>query len=314
MHLPPPSTPLTLPAPGGGLVIDNSEPPAPVWDTAKMLEFVPAWARRAPSAGRDAVLQAAGQMANQAWADFSRTLEAQTSPRFAAGKWLDWWGDIRKLPRLQSPFGPQETDADYRARLLGPIDRVAPTPIRTAVDALAVAQTQSHAAFLEPWVDAAFVSDPGSTSPFVAATPWVAFVQKGTDYSQGVQGASGRRMWALYPDSTSPNPGAYVVPGTLGSPAVYQPLFWIALPGDAGDDSQVAYVWSTTAGNPPVSSTDYVQSSANPVPVGLQSLNGVVGQLTPPLIETVTSLVEGMRGAGTQFFVFVDPDLRNGAL
>lgn len=146
------------------ICISNSDPPVPTWDTAKMLELLPARAREAGLDVRDAVLRAVGRKINLAWACAERLMAAQRTPRAASGRLLVAWGRARHLPP-----SPGESEPDHRARLLeDPVGITIPS-IREALDALLRDPvTGKRPVIVEPKVDFISWSDTrsnGTTGP-----------------------------------------------------------------------------------------------------------------------------------------------------
>lgn len=217
MRLPPPTSPITLPGPGqvATLVIDNSEPPAPIWDEKAMLALLPARARRQGLALRDALLEAWGTMADAVWASISRTFGAQQGASNAGGRDLDdVWGEVTLRARIAG-----ESDADYRARLLTPFDAVSPAAIKSiAAQLLARYFPLEPLVYIEPAADFAWV---GSTSGGS-----LSYVQP-----------QNQKLWA---DGERPNAGGYVISADL------IPEFWIIIPAPAGSDDLSPFVGTPT--------------------------------------------------------------------
>jgi hypothetical protein len=250
------------------LVIDRSDRPVPSLDDAQKL--LPGWAREFDSPVRDAMLAAWRAMANVLWARIGHLLARYISPRFASGAWLGDWGAA--LKRAKS----DETEGQYRTRLLNPPQVVTPNAIQAAVDAVVAEYTPIKAVYLEPAVDAAFCSP-------VSGCDWASFMQP-----------SDTRLWADYPDNINPTVGAYLVP------VVNTPLLWVVLPVP-GDGDDLAFCVSLTA--TPVNPTDYI----SPDTAGY-------GFMFPPgdsLFERVRSEVDQRRMVGVPWFAFSDSILSN---
>jgi len=151
------------PSDDGPLVTDRSERAAPTLQDLQRL--LPAFTRGGTSALRDAWLQVFGQMAATMQARYGFVLEAQESPRFAEGVWLDMFGNLLGKPRTAN-----ESDLDYRARLLIPVDIVSPTAIKTAINN---ALTQFLPNFTgsiiynEPGIDMAHVAPATTSDPII---------------------------------------------------------------------------------------------------------------------------------------------------
>lgn len=262
---------LVLPDSDDGELV--ADPTAPAWDgtSADLLGLLPGVFRSGTQIDRDAVLAMLGDVSNEEWARFAHVLEAQQSPRFADGEWLDWWGD--QLGRKRQPG---ETETAFRARLLSPPAVITPAAIKGAVDSIVATFTDSKAIYLEPAIDAAFCAPLGST--------WNAFAQSET-----------KRLLSDYPDAAYTNPPSYTTPITTGG------LFWIVLPANSGDHDRAPFAsplsggftndWQFVAPVSPTPSWGYGYSSA----------------ATASLGELIISEVERRIAAGTAYAIYFDP-------
>lgn len=262
---------LVLPETNDNLVIDRTDRPAPTIED--LLALLPAWAREAPSDVRDAIVAAWREVLIVLWARYGQVIARYYSPRFADGPWLDDpWGKL-----LQRPRAANESDADYRARLLDVVEKVSPNAIRNGV--LAIYEATGSAvrpAFMEPTTDFVFANS--TSDPDVA---WCAFVQ-----------SDQHRLWAMYPDNPNPHVGVFVA---------YQPTppeFWVIAPGTAMIDTTSAYASSITT-----PWTDFVSDVATLWPDSdLRFVDAV-----EPILDRVISDVEGRRAFGVRFALLVDP-------
>jgi hypothetical protein len=164
-------------------VVDDSDPPA--WTIDELLAFLPSWAREADAPIRDALLEAVRAMAQLLWSRIGQFAAQLQSPRFAEGVWLDAWGELKKLPRA-----PNETEGEYRARLLSLPDGITPNAIRAAVESIREAFTLLPVVVLEPAIDIMFAAPLDS--------PWFCFAQP-----------DDRRLWGDDPDRPGATWSAY---------------------------------------------------------------------------------------------------------
>ncbi len=190
-----------------------------VWDVAELRRrFLPAYLQGGIDPVRDAFLVALATMSNRARADMTRIMAAGQSPRFAWGPWLKAWGFDRHLPQM-----PDESDGDYRQRLMDEPVGIAPKAIRDAVRALFVGRFAPKAlpVFVEPLADYAFWRS-ASAPPSAPACYWQSRAP-----GHGRIWASGRRtglrtvgaywtsaaqipkLWALLPTTLSSKRGFY---------------------------------------------------------------------------------------------------------
>lgn len=262
----------------GVYVIDRNEQPAPSLDELKRL--VPGVFRNGDVLLRDAMLKAWGESENLTYAAGVRVMDEALSPRYADGPALSQWGALlgRNLRR-------DEDEAAHRARLLVPTDAVSPESIQAAVRALVAEVTSYPPAFLEPTVDAMFLTD-GLVSFIGPGYPGDKLLNLNSnndpasstyDANQSNVDAAWSAFWAAdqdllladYPDSVNPTAGCYIVKlwldTTLAQPldedelhaeyGVWFAHFWVVLPGTAGDDSAVPIVagsdWELPPTQPP---------------------------------------------------------------
>lgn len=221
----------------GPLVVDRV---GPIWQVLNdLLQLIPAVLRSGSSVLRDAWLQTWGQAALVAQSRFGFVLEAQASPRFAEGLWLDAWGALLGKPRAMS-----EVDSDYRARLMTGVDLVSPTAIKTAVNAVLAAAGSIPVIYNEPAVDQAFCGPATTSDPInpnskqqviVSPQVWHAFTQPQiplngvAGINQTIYYAQNLRFWADYTGLTGNTKiGAFSAPLGAG--------FWIIAQAPIGDD------------------------------------------------------------------------------
>ncbi len=222
----------------GPLCIDRNDPlPS---DLPSLYQFLPAFARGGTSELRDAWLQTWVKMANTSQARAGFVLQAQASPRFGEGIWLDAFGELIGKPRVAA-----EEDPDYRARLLSVVDLVSPVAIKAAVDAQIAAVSSETIIYNEPAIDAAHCG-PATTSDDIiphsaqqtigTLQDWFAFTQPQIPQSgvasinQTIYDSVNVRLWATYTGLTGNKTGAFVTPVNI-------PQFWIIIPGNIEDDS-----------------------------------------------------------------------------
>lgn len=221
----------------GPLVVDRV---GPIWQVLNdLLGLLPAILRGGSSTLRDAWLQTWGQAALVAQSRFGFVLDAQISPRFAEGLWLDAWGVL-----LGKPRAPDEVDSDYRARLMTGVDLVSPTAIKAAVNAVIQTSGSIPVIYNEPAVDQAYcgpatTSDPGNPNArqqtIGALQTWFAFTQPQiplngvAGINQTIYYAQNLRFWANYTGLTGNTKiGAFSAPLGAG--------FWIIAQAPLGDD------------------------------------------------------------------------------
>jgi hypothetical protein len=219
----------------GPLVVDRV---GPVWQTLNdLLQLLPAVLRSGSSALRDTWLQVWGQAVLIGQSRVGYVLEAQASPRFADGLWLDAWGRLLGKPRISD-----EADCDYRARLLTGVDLLTPKAIKAAVSNIV---GLTPVVYNEPAVDQAFcgpatTSDPpsqnASKQTIGSLQTWFAFTQPQIPLSgaatqnQSVYYGQNLRFFANYSGATgNKSVGAYSAPLGAG--------FWIIVQAPVGDDS-----------------------------------------------------------------------------
>jgi hypothetical protein len=196
------------------LVVDDSDPPA--WTIDELLAFLPSWAREADAPIRDALLEAVRAMAHLAWSRIGQVAGQLQSPRFAEGVWLDAWGDLKKLPRA-----PNETEGEYRARLLALPDGITPNAIRTAVESIRVEFTLLPVVVLEPAIDCMFAAPLDS--------PWFCFAQP-----------DDRRLWGDDPERPGEPWGAYTF-DLLGISTTGYARFVVITADDVGASDPLAW-------------------------------------------------------------------------
>jgi hypothetical protein len=201
------------------LVVDDSDPPA--WTIDELLEFLPSWAREAEAPIRDALLEAVRAMAQLLWARIGHLAGQLRSPRFAEGVWLDAWGELKRIPKQ-----PNESEADYRARLLALPDGITPKAIRTALEQIRVEFTLLPVVALEPSIDIMFAAPLDS--------PWFCFAQP-----------VDRRLWGEDPERPGATWGAYTF-DLLGTSQAGYARFVIIVAEDAGATDPLAYAMADT--------------------------------------------------------------------
>lgn len=312
----------------GAFVIDRNEPPAAT--QADLDSLVPAVFRSFASPPRDAMLQTWGAGSNAAYASSVRALDKRLSPRFADGDDVDEWGDIYGRKRA-----PQESTPDYRARLLQPFDVITPDAIQAVVRALVAEITTFPPAFLEPTVDALFLCNATASDPVIKnsnndpASSTYDATQANTlpDWS-GYWSGLGERLWADDPDSINPTSGAYIIKlYGFRTPTVNQfaerltnpqwfSLFWIVIPGNAGDDSDGPCFMPLSADDD--DDTDYLEGISGETTLHQTNIDpasptdytgGFYPARAESLLDRINSEVERRRACGTAWIAFYDSDL-----
>jgi len=258
----------------GALVIDATPL---LWDgtTSDLLSLLPGAFRGGEQIDRDAVLQMIGALSNEEWARVAFVLEAQQSPRFADGPWLDWWGDI--LGRRRQPG---ETEAAYRARLLVAFATITPDAIKGAVDAIVATLSKSKAIYEEPAIDAAFCG--------TVDCAWQSFTQP-----------ANRRLLSNYPGAANASPPSYAVPVTTGG------LFWIILPADSAGYDRVPFASPLSGGF--TDDWQFVAPATSPPTWAY----GYTAPATSSLGDLIISEVERRIASGTAYFILFDPLIAN---
>jgi len=251
---------------------DRNDQILPTLDDAMAL--LPGWAQRLDSPVRDALLEAWRAMANMLQAKLGQFIAQTYSPRTAEDTWLDEFGQL-----LHQPKTGNESEGEYRARLLARGDVVSPNAIKAAVDALVAKVSPIAPVYLEPATDAIFWSDLGS--------PWTAFWQP-VDH----------RLWADYPDNINPHVGVYWVPD------VEYALFWIVLPGDSGASEPQVYCQPNDEGAPGTQWINLFNDPSFVMPVNTEV--GFVFANDTPLLEQIASSVNTIRGGGVTWMAFSD--------
>ena len=257
---------ITLAETNDELVVDRSDRPYPLIDD--LAKLLPAWMRDKRTDVTNAMLLAWGAMCLYAWAKYGQTTLALVSPRFAAGAWLDEWGNWYKRPRQ-----PGESDGQFRARLLTPPQVVTPSAIRTAIDAIVAEYTPQKAAYLEPAEDAMFCK------PLALGWSWACFVQP-----------SNQRLWGHDPLAPHRTWGAYTTPKTP------LPRLWIVLPGIGRGIGSSAYA---APPNNALSSSYCTAVASNAFAYAF------AGGIS--LIDKVFSEIQARRASGVLALVFHDP-------
>lgn len=271
------------------IVADATDPPVR-WAIEELLPFLPGWARAGSLAVRDAMLKALAEMCRLAWAQMSRRLNAQRSPRHAAGAWLTEHGELRHVPRA-----PGEDESAYRQRLLHPIAIITPNAIKAAVDAVVAKVTRSKAAYLEPAVDGSIFLAPVDENGDQTVAEWSCFWQGTT-----------QRFWGYDPDRPDATWGVYLTlapgtTGTSGNPGA--PLFWIILPVNVHDDSDaghlgVDFYLQGLTGETTENQTN-IDPTASPYCYWFDAADS--------LMDLVIAQVEARRAFGVAWFLRLDP-------
>lgn len=267
------------PATNADLCVDRADAVAPPAVADLVAALLPARiAALAPAPLRDALAAAWGAIANLAQARIGQHLARVQSPRSADGAWLDdVWGVLFKLGRA-----PGESDADYRARLLAQFDVVSPAALDAAIAAVVARFTPVAPVVLEPAVDALFAA-PNDTGP------WVGWAQPPT-----------ARLWADYLPTDGAHAGAYAVPVVTGA------LFWVVLPGAAGDGEPAPYAepdaWPTDT--PYDAPADYLGADDAHAGAYAYGPDGV-------LLEALATEVEARRAGGVPWLGMTDQNLFN---
>lgn len=205
---------ITLPEDNAGvLVADATDPPVAWWNLEALRQYLPGRLRDGDLRVRDAVLKALGRMVALAWAGSSRALNAQQSPRHAAGAALAEHGRARKLPRA-----PGEDEAGHRERLLTVYSRITPAAVKDAVKAVCT-RAGVRVFFQEPQSNGWFFGGD--------ATDWMPFF-------------SGAQRWFGEDPDADADPDIRSAGYWMGDALI--PLLWIILcaPPDA-DESAVYF-------------------------------------------------------------------------
>lgn len=304
----------------GPLVVDRN---GPIWQTLNdLLQLLPAVLRSGSSNLRDTWLQVWGQAALAGQASAGYVLEAQESPRYAEGLWLDAWGVL-----LGKPRAPDEVDSDFRARLMTGVDLLTPAAIKSAVANIVGA---TPVVYNEPAVDQAFcgpatISDPASqnaTKQTIAVLQtWFAFTQPQIPLSgvatqnQSVYYAKNLRFFANYAGVTgNTSIGAFSAPIASG--------FWILVQAPIGDDALTPHSeklsFSTGAGGGTVGldpqdfltgvtgSTTQNQSVTTGTPSWTALAYGYVPQAYDTIVDKFNIEVSRRKAAGVPWVVLVD--------
>jgi hypothetical protein len=252
---------------------DRDDQILPTLDDAMAL--LPGWAQRLDSPVRDALLEAWRAMANMLQAKLGQFIAQTYSPRTAEDTWLAEFGSL-----LHQPKTGNESEGEYRARLLARGDVVSPVAIKAAVDALVAKASPIAPVYLEPATDAIFWA--------ALDSPWSAFWQP-----------TSHRLWADYPDNINPTVGAY------WSPDVEYALFWVILPGDTGAGEPQVYC--QPSGDEGAVGTQWIDLFSGPsfvMPVNSEV--GFVFANDTPLLEQITSTVNPIRGGGVTWAIYTD--------
>lgn len=312
---------LSLPPGATPLVIDRTQPAAGLTLT-DYLQYCPSWARKGTSALRDAFLQTWAQMINELWVRYSAVLEAQATPRFAEGIWLDSLGQL-----LGKPRAPGEDDPTYRGRLLIAIDVVSPVAIKAAINTVFTTfypNIAQNFIYNEPSIDLPFAgpastSDPvdafahGSRQTIGSLSTWIFWSQPVAGIStsnQTVVDNATRRFFGTDPLTTKKY-GAWAVPANNAQ-------FWIVLQSALSDDSQVPYCHSLNDLTPAFQQYDFTYgiaggSTTNQTVIAPASTGGPFITPVPCVALTPTSIVDQLyyeierrRAAGVSWVFFQD--------
>lgn len=307
----------------GPLVVDRV---GPVWQTLDdLLGLLPAVLRKGSSTLRDVWLQTWGAVVLQAQADAGFVLEAQASPRFADGLWLDSWANTLGHPRT-----PGEDDAALRARLMGNSDLVSPTAIKGIVNTVVAAANEPPVIYNEPAVDQAFCGPATTSDPvninseqqsIAVLQPWFAFVQPLVPLSgvgainQTIYYGQNLRFWANYSGVTgNTDIGAFAAP--LG------PGFWVIVQNPVDDDALTPHseplAFSTGTGPSTIGldPQDFVQgitgattphqSEVLGTPTNTSISYGYAPQAYDTIIDRFDSEIARHKAAGVPWVVMID--------
>lgn len=270
------------PSDDGGLVVDRNELVFSTLDD--VLKLLPAFARGGTSALRDAWLQTWGQMSATIQARYGFLLGAQESPRFAEGLWLDLFGTLFNKPRTAN-----ESDVDYRARLLIQIDIVTPTAIKTAVNAALVQFLPNFTGsiiYQEPSIDAAYMA-PATTSDPVNANSRQQWTNPPANLLLAVQGptaATAITYAVVSRNALGTSQGALAAtttaPATLTA-ANNVVLSWVASPGAVSYD-----VYRTVTAGLPAS----IGLIGNTTGISFTDTGLAGNAATPPTVNTTGTI------------------------
>lgn len=311
------------PSDDGPLVVDRV---GPLWQTLDDLKvLLPAVLRNGTSNLRDAWLQTWGQEALGAQATVGFTFEAQASPRYAEGLWLDAWGNL--LGRRRTPG---ESDQDFRARLMTTPDLVSPAAIKSAVNNIVAAAGALPVIYNEPAVDQAYCgpsttsdpTNPNSEQQTIGSLQtWFAFTQPLIPLSgvatpnQTVYYAQNLRFWANYNGVTgNTNIGAFSAP--LGA------SFWIIVQGAVADDGltphseSINYSVSAGTGLVGLDAQDFAQGITGSTTPNQSVISGTPGftnlsygyvpQAYDTIIDRFNSEVSRRKAGGVPWVVMID--------
>lgn len=291
---------IVLPVDNDSFVADGSEMPAATIDDVRAL--LPGYAQEGDDTPmRAGVLQGFRGLANMLWARVGLVLNAQRSPRHAAGAMLDWWGPFFKRFRAAD-----EPDPQYRQRLLSPTQMVTPASIRSAVDAQVARFTLQKATYQEPvlgdamYMGPATVADPPKPHATITSNvvpPWQAFIQPTVG-----------RLWAHYPDKPTAKTGAYLVPIGGGR-------LWVTLPGTPGDATTAPHTMPPGLSANWSGPMDFIQgiagvSGPHQSVVAGAPFGGYAGFLpraATSLIDAVCSEIEQRKADGVAAAILFDP-------
>lgn len=257
----------------GGIVLDRSDIP---WRGTQDLPGIPGRFKRIASRVRDAIATGLGAIANLLWARAGIAIAATATPRYAeTDADLAYWGETFHLPRR-----PDETQEDYRARLLVPRRAVTPNAIEPAIQEIVQQYgVTTPALFQEQAVDGFFVAPLDSV--------WNCFVQP-TD----------RRLWADDPTRPGVHFGVYVPPD------VEYPYVLVVLPGDAGETDPSLYSMPASWAFQDADTADsFVMPTTATVDVAFLFAHGT------PLADVVVSEMESRRAAGVRVDLQTDTGL-----
>jgi hypothetical protein len=212
-------------------------------------------------------------MCTEAWNDYGAVLQAQQTPRYAEDVWLAYWGQI-----MRRPPAPGEAQSDYRARLLQSVAVVTPAALLGIISYL-VNQFIDDVIYgaVEPAVDAAYVTLADGSAPFAS------YCQPDT-----------QRLLATLPDDTQINQR---VAGMYAQPLTTQPLFELFLPFNAADQTITSHCVSADDG-----------TGAGPFDY---AMFGYADPGVDSLADQMYNEIEGRRGGGVSWSIYIDPYLRS---
>ncbi len=257
----------------------------PVASSADVLAVFPAFIRKSDSAPvRDAIVALLTAIFEEMQTR-SEYAALQSDILYSSGIYLAGQGADRGFAKQAN-----ESDAQFRARVLAIPSLVTPTAIMAAINSIIAPYTDSTARYMEASVDRWFVSDGTPT--------WHSFIGTPPSY-----------LDRLYEDDAASNAGVFIpgreVSGAWAFSDTIGRYFVIRIPPISGSDDQHAFIL-TGAGS-------FINDGTN---VSGTEASGSVAtfafadrQTAIDVYTTIVSMVNRIKASSIRWMLYVDPSL-----